>query len=102
MASRSELRARWSALLREHEASGLTGIGFCRQRGIPPRQFYRWRRRFRDASAGSGQFVTVSFAPDRTDCGIAVAVAGIRLELSEGFIESELVRAIRALRLLPC
>ena len=102
MASRSELRTRWSALLREHEASGLTGIGFCRERGIPPRQFYRWRRRFRNASAGDGQFVTVSFAPERTDCGIAAVVGGVRLELSRDFDESELLRAVRALRSLPC
>jgi len=42
-------RSYWSKLIAEQEASGQKARPFCRERGIGPYSFYKWRRRLRQA-----------------------------------------------------
>ncbi len=42
----------WADIVSEQERSGLSAIGFCKERSIGPASFYQWRRRIRDAGAG--------------------------------------------------
>lgn len=43
-------RDRWVELLERCGASGLSVEAFCRQEGISPKSFYRWRRVLRHES----------------------------------------------------
>lgn len=34
----------WRALIKRQQASGQSGLVFCRQQGLNPKSFYRWRK----------------------------------------------------------
>ena len=94
----------WSGVMKEQEASGLSVVAYCRQEGIKRWQFFDWRRRLRDCDQSSGEFVRMSFRDEdgSAGCGIAVVVGRVRLELSAGFDESELRRALRIVESAVC
>jgi hypothetical protein len=67
--------------------------------------FFDWKRRLREREEEEkiGGFVAVEFLTESNGCGIGVRVGGgIELQLSKGFDESELVRAIQVLRKAGC
>ena len=47
MAKRSERWAYWREVLREHAASGLTGVAFCEAHGLSVTSLRRWRSKLR-------------------------------------------------------
>lgn len=51
--SRSPRRgaAQWRELIEQQASSGLSIAAFCRERGLPPSNFYQWRRRLRVSQA---------------------------------------------------
>jgi hypothetical protein len=49
--------AKWRRLVAEQEASGLSVQRFCRRRGIPASSLFAWRRKVREAAAGSARRV---------------------------------------------
>ncbi len=109
MATHHAIRERWGTLVERWRASGLSAAEFCRREQISSRRFYKWRRKLASARVSSlpvlrhepADFVPLSFAPATSGvgCGIAVVIdAGVRLELSCGFDQSELVRAVTVLR----
>ena len=52
LAVRNEYRTeKWSALIRECNASGLSNREFCRQHGISEKSFYYWLRKLRNQAA---------------------------------------------------
>ena len=56
----------WRSIMARHEASGLSGEGFCEAEGIGRSAFWRWRRRLSDEAAartgGEAAFVELSAA----------------------------------------
>ena len=56
----------WRSIMARHEASGLSGDGFCEAEGIGRSAFWRWRRRLTDEDAartgdgGRAAFVELS------------------------------------------
>ena len=60
--------AEWRSIMARHEASGLSGEGFCEAEGIGRSAFWRWRRRLSDEDAartggdGGAAFVELSAA----------------------------------------
>lgn len=98
MSRYAELRQEWTDIIEQWSISGLSGAEFCRRRELSAARFYTWRRRLgRTATRSDGAFVPLSFSDQDKGCGIAVVADGVRLELSAGFNERELVRALRAL-----
>ncbi len=102
MSRYAEMRREWSGVVERWSESGLSGAEFCRQHELSVQRFYGWRRRLgRGASGGGGRFVPLSFTGQDTGCGIAVVIGErMRLELSAGFDQHELLRVIRILS--PC
>ena len=45
----------WAAAIQECQASGLSNREFCRQRGIPEKNFYYWLRKIRTQVAETPQ-----------------------------------------------
>jgi len=97
---RPEAWTKWRRLISEHDGSGQSIAGFCRERGVPVSQFFAWRKRLRKASAQS--FVEVQLAggtpqqpmaPDRT---IEVALAGGRRVFVEPGFDADHLRAVVA------
>ena len=39
-----------ASIIREHEASGLSIVEYCAQRGIRPNNFYNWRNKLKVAN----------------------------------------------------
>lgn len=95
----AELREEWTGIIEQWSVSGLSGAEFCRRLELSVAKFYSWRRRLGTVAVSEGgAFVPLSFADRQEHCGIAVVVAeNLRLELSAGFDQRELVRALRAL-----
>jgi len=94
----------WAEVVKHQETSGLSVATYCRQEGIKTWKFFAWRRRVRDRDQSSGEFVPMSFR-DETEgvaSGVAVVVGRVRLELSAGFDESELRRALRIVESAVC
>lgn len=66
LAVRNEYRTeKWSALIRECNASGLRNREFCRQHGISEKSFYYWQRKLRTQiiEASTPQLVQLEPAP---------------------------------------
>ena len=97
-----EMRREWAEVVEQWSEPGLSGAEFCRRRELSVQRFYGWRGRLgRRASSGGGCFVPLSFSGQGAGCGIAVVVGErMRLELSAGFDQHELLRVIRVLS--PC
>lgn len=94
----------WGEVVKQQEASGLSVAAYCRQEGIQRSQFFAWRRRLRDRDQSTGEFVPMSFREESAGVasGVAVVVGRVRLELSSGFDESELRRALRIVESAVC
>lgn len=102
----SVIRQEWTGLIEQWRVSGLSGVEFCRREQLDVMRFYRWRRRLLSRSgdtAGDG-FVPIRFSGEGGRCGITVVIGQhLRLELSAGFDQQELLRAVRALGVsAPC
>jgi hypothetical protein len=100
-----ERHEKWSSILDEWKASGLSGAAFCRERGITYWNFTAWKRRLQVVKENPCQFVAVEFEKDvdRQDCGVDVMLGqGLRLVLARGFDEEEMLRAIAALQGAKC
>ena len=41
---RAETRREWDRIIKEFEATGMTGAAFCRDRGFPEWKFSYWRK----------------------------------------------------------
>jgi transposase-like protein len=72
----------------QQERSGESITEFCRQHGLKPRSFYRWRRVF--AAEQQVSFVPLTIAGTRRvdielPCGATVKVAANRESLQEVF-----------------
>jgi len=95
---------KWAEVVKQQEASGLSVAAYCRQEGIKRWKFFAWRRRLRDQAESTGEFVPLSFREesDSVGSGVAVVVGGVRLELSSGFDEAELRRALRIVESAVC
>jgi transposase-like protein len=60
MRDRTEEYAKWRGLVSEQIESGQSVAAFCRDRGLRDWQLYEWKKRLREAKAGS--FVAVKLA----------------------------------------
>ena len=118
--SRAWNRERW----REHVAacaeSGLTGAAYCRQHGLNPKCFYRWRGIFAEVAeeehdGGNGAASSDSsrplFAEVRVEAGCVGALAGgvevvlageRRVRVPRGFDAPTLAAVVRVLEGLSC
>ena len=47
--SSTELSVKWSAIMRDQQASGQTVREYCRERGVSEHRCYYWRKRLREA-----------------------------------------------------
>ena len=86
----------------EFESSGLSRIEFCRQRGLALSTLGRYRRRERQAPAGSGALLAVEVsgrAPlGATISALAVVLrGGRRIEVGRGFDACALEQLVRVL-----
>jgi transposase-like protein len=59
--SRSEVWAKWRALMAEQQASGQSVSRFCFERGLSSGQFFAWKKRLREADGA--RFVALELAP---------------------------------------
>jgi transposase-like protein len=57
-------RKYWSKLVAEQQASGQKALPFCRERGISPYSFYKWRQRLQQSAAT--QFALLETLPTPT------------------------------------
>jgi len=95
--------SRWSRIINEQRAGGLSIAEFCRRRSISPPSFFYWRRRLGPAglARAAAAFVEVKVGP--RESGVAVADAalelilrgGLRVLVRRGF-DDELLRALLA------
>lgn len=96
----------WTAILADWDASGESGAAYCRTRGLVYWCFVYWKKRLRGVSGKrpDGDFVSLNMGHESSNsCGLSVLIGTeVRLELGSGFDESELVRAVRALRESIC
>jgi transposase-like protein len=88
----------------EYESSGLSRIEFCRERGLALSTLGRYRRRERQAPAGSGALLAVEVsgrapAPlGATGSALAVVLrGGRRIEVGRGFDACALEQLVRVL-----
>ena len=99
MSRYAELHREWTEIVEHWSVSGLSGAEFCRRRQLPVARFYTWRRRLgmtEPCGAGSA-FLPLSFSDRPERCGIAVVIGDrLRLELSAGSDQEELLRAAQA------
>lgn len=65
--------SRWSEILQEQKASGLSAKAYCGNMGIRENQFYYWQKKLREAA-----------------CGELMRVQGTSPHVSSGFTEVKL------------
>lgn len=99
--SRARIRARWVAHVLAQASSGLTAVDYCREHGLRPKSFYRWKRALRDSGelgqlqdAGgpdrggpAGRDAKALFAEVRMPEGVMVpAASGVEVALRSGAV----------------
>ena len=120
--SRAWHRARWREHVEAWASSGMSAAAYCREHGLNPKCFYRWRRIFeasgelsgsrRDSVESNGgatpQFAELRLSSDGVpsagaSSGVELVVsADRRLRLATGFDAETLRRAVNVLESLPC
>lgn len=102
-----ETVGRWQEAVASQAASGVKAAAFCRERGVAPAAFYRWRRRLRGgpgAREGVGSvegFVEMvsSAGPGGRGSGVALRLGdGLTVAVEPGFDGETLRRVVAALR----
>jgi transposase-like protein len=95
----------WQALCEAQAQSGLSGAAFCREHGLNPSQFWRWRRKLegRRASgrevAGRSAFVPVAVRGAERAVAIDMRVGPtLALRLPSSVAPGWLAALLRALR----
>jgi len=88
--TRARNRARWRKHLAAQADSGLSVAVYCRQHGLNPKCFYRWRRIFAQGEAVTGatgapggEAVRPLFAEVRVS-GVGLASSGVEVCLDGG------------------
>ena len=100
--SRTEsARERWTRIIGEQRASGLTVAAFCARRGIPVSTFSPWKRELGGARHGPPPgpvFVeaTVRGVSDGRG-GVTIQVGGRRVTVTRGFDRGLLLEVLEAL-----
>ena len=109
------LLVKWNGIIAQWQESQMSGMAFCRQRGIVYHQFGYWKRRLvggdeaPKAAGASVESVAPGFVRLEAEsddgaaigCGVMVffvSGAEMRVELERGFDSNELVRVVRVLR----
>ncbi len=96
---RSENAIKWNARVQQWKASGLSGYAWCRQTGVPYKNFGYWRRRLCSSPKQPSQFFEL--LTSKSDCsGLKLELGGINLTIDHEFDEECLLRVLRALRRL--
>jgi hypothetical protein len=97
----------WRGVIREQEASGLSGSAFCREKNLSAGSFFTWRRKLadRDRTDNAAKFVPVqlhaSAASARPGCEV-VLPNGCRVIVSSQCDATWLHEIVRALQQPPC
>ena len=55
-----EAESKWKKYVEEHKTSGLSANEYCRRKGLEPKYFSLWRRRFRDRAVRSEKFIRIT------------------------------------------
>jgi hypothetical protein len=100
VAQRRRSRHEVEQLVAEFESSGLSRIEFCRERGLALSTLGRYRRRERQAPAGSGALLAVEVsgqAPAPLGALAVVLRGGRRIEVGRGFDACALEQLVRVL-----
>lgn len=122
--SRAWNRAQWRAHVSSQASSGLTAVDYCREHGLQPKSFYRWRRVLRESGelgepssvdgprppvsvrgGASPLFAEVHMPADTTAVASGVEVAlgrGMVIRVSRDFDAETLRRVVSALEAGPC
>ena len=117
--SRAWNRARWLTYVRAWSTSGLPVVTYCRQEGLHPSSFHRWRRMFRESGealldsqrSAEGESPTALFARVEVTSSsatvnahaIEVVLAGERrVRVGRDFNEETLRRLVIVLEDLRC
>jgi transposase-like protein len=82
----------WKHHLRAQERSGMSQAAYCRKHGLDKKQYYYWKRRFRE-EAGKGE----CFVPVGNSLSIELQVGEITVRVPSGFDSEELKRVVEAL-----
>jgi transposase-like protein len=103
MSRSGSAREKWTRIIREQRASGLSVAAFCAERGIPASSLFAWRRRLAgagDATPSGSAFVEakVRGAQDSRDGGVTIELAcGRRVTVTRGFDRQLLLEVLDAL-----
>lgn len=49
----------WRTIIEQQQSSGQNGLAFCRQQGLNPKSFYRWRKRIAPKVEAAESFIQV-------------------------------------------
>jgi len=99
MSTFESTQSRWTRIVQEQAASGLTVAEFCARRGLAVSTFYPWKRRLASEAAQTPRAATPAFveariAPaerrpvsaDDHGCGVTIVLAcGRRVLVAPGF-----------------
>lgn len=117
--SRAWHRAQWRAHVSAQGGSGLSAVDYCREHGLHPKSFYRWKRRLlaseelegsavSRAVCGNGRGgplfieVVVRGASGGEAALEVVLVRGRRVQVHPGFDEATLARVVAVLERSSC
>ncbi len=123
--SRAWTRAHWRTHVSAQASSGLTAVDYCREHGLHPKSFYRWKRVLRESGelgvllgAGgpqpAGSVVNGAkplFAEVRLPAGVTAPAAsgvevvlgrGVTVRVSQGFDAETLRRVVSSLEEGAC
>jgi hypothetical protein len=92
-------RERWSRIIEEQRASGLSVARFCEGRRIPASSFFPWRKRL-EAAPAAPAFVEAKVRGGTHEHGGGVAIElsrGLRVIVGHGFDRDLLLEVIAAL-----
>lgn len=117
--SRAWCRAQWRAHVSAQGCSGLSAADYCREHGLHPGSFYRWKRRLgasgdadgvhgesplaRGNGHGGPLFAEVVVQSPRGEAGLEVVLGrGRRVWVHPGFDDETLARVVAVLERVSC
>ena len=92
---RSVKRAAWQEIMRQFDDSGLGATDFCRQQGISPKRFFKWKAKLKMPGEEPVRFIEIAAVPGAAAGRIEIGLGAARILLPPDAVLAEVLRACK-------
>ena len=93
-----EKQKQWKKRIADYEASGQSGVSWCKEHGVSECQFWYWKKKFQKETAATEEATWVPVVlGEEASSSLTIRVGTVEVEVKAGYEEKLLQQVIRTL-----